>query len=67
MLWANFSATLCNVTHTKSMLCLRLFLTVLQDIKWVHIKLGNPNKKSWARKTLFILFMIADYMAGVLA
>jgi hypothetical protein len=50
MFWANFGTTFCNVTHAKAVLLLRLLLAIAQHIKWVHIKLCDTNKESWASK-----------------
>jgi hypothetical protein len=44
------STALCDVTHSKTMLFLCGALAVLDAIQWVHIKLCDTDKESWARK-----------------
>ena len=67
MLWADLGAALGYIAHSKSMFFLSFLLTILEQIKWMHIKFCNSNKESWASKRLLILFVIANYVTGVLA
>ena len=67
VLRADLGTTLGDVAHSKTMLFLRLLLSVTESIQWMHIKFRYSNKESWTSKRLLVLFMVANNMAGVLA
>lgn len=67
MFWADLSTTLRDVTHAEAMLFLGALFTIAEHIQWVHIELCDADKEARPCKGLLILFVITDYVAGILA